>query len=275
MQVIHGGNNVHTMLLMYDAVRCAKESEARGQKTRNVRNLAAVFNAGQPVITSFSARNFNLNYCKKEWLWYLGADKFDTSIEQHATMWLKLRQADGSYNSNYGQYIFAPPNNDPLRGDSQFWYVYNTLLQDPGSRRATIALLKAEHLYPANTDVVCTNDINFCIEDDQLHMTVKMRSNDVIFGFTNDAFAFHELYKFMYELLKNKMPNLQHGTYTHIANSMHVYERHFAMIEQLVHDGYAGYYPIEVPPITAQEASDLVHSRGKSLTGRYSYWLNS
>src|SRR3954468_7780938 len=107
MYVIRGTNNVDTMLRMYSLVHRAAEIEVRGSKTKNVHNLAMVFDASHPIITSFKARGFNLAYAKREWLWYIGADRFDASIEDHATMWKKLRQSDGGFNSNYGQYLFA------------------------------------------------------------------------------------------------------------------------------------------------------------------------
>ena len=272
MQVIQFDTNEEAILTMYDYVRQGVESEARGLKTRNVRNLSIILDAAKPIMTSFNARKLNLPYCKKEWLWYLGANRFDDSIEQHATMWKKLKQADGSYHSNYGQYIFAEPDSGL---DSQFWYCINQLIVDQGSRRSTIMLLKSEHLYPTNTDTVCTYGINFTIELGVLHMTVMMRSNDVIFGFTNDAFCFHQLYELVYAILAHNLPDLQKGTYTHMANSMHVYERHFEMIDQRVEEDLAGYYRIDVPKPTAQEAIALVRSRGESVAGEYAQWLHN
>src|SRR5690606_30286682 len=123
-------------------------------------------------------------------------------------------------------------------------YVVQTLDDDPNSRRASMVLLKREHLFDTNSDVVCTYAINFCIEDDRLHMTVMMRSNDVIFGFTNDAFCFSQLYDFVYALLKERLFRLKYGTYTHMTNSMHVYERHFLMIESICASGPHGFIPV-------------------------------
>lgn len=272
IQTHSGLSNPGAMLLMYDFVRHGVESEARGQKTRNVRNLAIVLDASQPVITSFNARKLNLGYCKKEWLWYLGANKFDDSIEQHATMWKKLKQADGSYHSNYGQYMFAEN-----MADSQFWYCMRQLITDPGSRRASMVLLNQGHLYQDNTDTVCTYAINFTIEGGRLHMSVMMRSNDVIFGFTNDSFCFHQLYLFAYAILSANHLGLLHGTYTHFTNSMHVYERHFEMIEQLANIGMAGHYQVDVPKVSAPEAIQLIRNRGQSIgvaaLGPYTKWL--
>jgi thymidylate synthase len=273
MKVIQDYTNPLTILKMYETVYDGYEMVTRGQSCTNVRNLAIVLDASQPIITNFKARNLNLNYAKKEWLWYIGADKFDSSIEQHASMWQKLKQPDGSYFSNYGQYIFG---NDSETGKSQFQYVVECLLRDTNSRRASMVLLDKNHLFIENVDTVCTYAINFTIENNKLHMTVMMRSNDVIFGFTNDAFCFWNLYQFVYQVLNHYMGgNLLEGTYTHMANSMHVYERHYKMINKIINDSVEGYTPIDVPRLNQKLVEELIISKGKNGTGEYFDWLTA
>lgn len=274
MQLIKGDNNIHTLLRMYEAVRNGNRSYPRGNVCMNVHNMAVEFDMNQPLFTSFKARNFNLQYAKKEWLWYLGADAMDSSIEQYATMWKKLQQKDGSYYSNYGQYIFGPTTD--LTNQTQFEYVINTLVNDPDSRRASMSLLQPYHLFESNSDVVCTYAINFTIEDCRLDMTVMMRSNDVIYGFTNDSFCFSQLYLLVFKTLENKYSWLLKGTYTHFTNSMHVYDRHFDMINNIIADGYAGYIDVETPvDPTYRECSVLVLSKGDVGYGPYTAWLKA
>lgn len=268
MQIITGNNNVDTMLRMYRAVLSGLERTARGATTRNISNMAVVLNTYEPVLTSFKARKLNLEYAKREWLWYLGADPMDSSIEAYATMWAKLKQSDGSYYSNYGQYIFGP---EPSK--SQFAYVLKTLRDDPSSRRACMTLLKREHLFAENSDVVCTYAINFEIINGTLSMTVMMRSNDVVFGFTNDAFCFSQLHEFMYQMLLKTYPNLQRGTYVHFTNSMHVYERHYEMLQAILLAFNGDYVKIDVPRPSPDEVNELVMKKGQKSFGTYSRWL--
>lgn len=271
MRVVKGNNNVHTMLLMYGMVAKAPEVEIRGRKVRNVHNMAIEFDGRFPILTNFEDRKFNLGYAKKEWLWYLGADKYDDSICQHASMWQKLKQEDGSFYSNYGQYIFAEM--DLLR-PSQFDYCLAMLESDKNSRRASIMLLQPHHLVPENVDTVCTYAINFTIAENTLAMTVMMRSNDVIFGFTNDAFCFSLLMQYMYVLLLKTYPDLQLGAYTHFTNSMHVYEPHYKMIREIVTKDYAGFGRVPHPPLpTAEEVRALIE--GGLIDGEHTKWLTS
>lgn len=177
----------------------------------------------------------------------MGGDRFDTSIEQHATAWKKLRDTDGGFNSNYGQYIFR----GLLRGSdhgSQFDWVVDELKRDPDSRRACIVLLNRHHLRQDNVDVVCTYAMSFRIRQNRLNMSVSMRSNDVIFGMTNDVFCFSMLHEMLLVFLQSHYPDLRLGEYTHKVDSLHVYQRHFGMLQELVEQGMDGYYHIHVPP---------------------------
>jgi len=271
MRVISGTNNVHTMLMMYSAVSKGYEINTRGAKCRNVRDMAVVLNAGECPVTSFKARDLNLNYAKEEWLWYLRADPMDDSIEAHAKMWAKLKQPNGSYYSNYGQYLFGRGE----QGKTQFDYVINVLSNERDSRRASMMLLKREHLFEDNSDTVCTYAINFAIIGDCLDMTVLMRSNDVIFGFTNDAFCFWNLYAMVYAVLKDKYPELVPGQYTHFANSMHVYERHYDMIHNILMAHNGDHYKVQVPWPTKEEAIKLVMTNTEEGEGDYTTWLKT
>jgi len=220
-------------------------------------------------LTNFEARNLNLRYAKQEFLWYLRGDRYDTSIEKCATLWKKIRQADGGYNSNYGQYIF--PN--------QFNWVVEQLARDPDSRQASIVLLLPSHLIEGNPDVVCTYGLNFRIRNSHLNMTVMMRSNDIIFGLTNDVFCFSMLYRMIYVALTEMYPTLKVGWYTHFVNSLHVYERHYDMISKIIAGDARKFTPIEVPWPEIEEVRAILSQEDQSKRsdewGPMTKWLNA
>lgn len=174
---------------------------------------------------SFACRKLNLGYIKTETLWYLRGDKFDTSILSHAKMWQGLVNQDGSINSNYGQYIFTGPK--------QFDNVIKVLRDDPDSRRASMMILGDEHLLSDTKDVPCTYALNFRIRRNRLNLSVHMRSQDAIYGMGNDAPAFSFMHEMMMNALRRYYPTLELGHYHHIADSFHVYERHFPMLKQI------------------------------------------
>lgn len=231
-------------------------------------NYQMVIRDPTDCLTSFAPRKLNLQYCKAEWLWYLRGDRFDHTIEQHATMWKKLKQPDGGYNSNYGQYIF---------GQKQFDWVVDSLVNDPTSRQACMQLLNNTHMYAGNTDVVCTMGIQFLIRNGQLDMYIRMRSNDAIYGMTNDVFCFAQLHQMVQAALAMCGLKVRLGQYFHSVGSLHVYERHFEMLQQLAHSLEKHYQPIEIP--LPSSYLDFVHLQGADQTlipySEYTDWMLS
>ena len=216
------------------------ETSPRGQKVLEIENFQTDLYTTDRF-TNFGARNMNLQYIKEEFKWYLGADPYDDSICEHATMWKKIQQPDGRFHSNYGQYWFG--------AQAGVQWVLNSLRADPDSRQAVIPMLNAGHLYKGNTDVVCTESISFRIRNDLLNMSVNMRSNDAIFGVTNDVPCF----SFLHELIA-RLLDIEVGIYTHKVDSMHVYERHFQMLDNLVANGYIDYEDVHVPRMSIEDA---------------------
>ena len=265
--------NALTFLDAYQDVYKGDEIRPRGSVCREQTDCILGLDMKEEFLTSFRARKLNLKYAKEELKWYIRADKFDQSIEKHATMWQKIRQPDGSYYSNYGQYIFGSPRGGP----SQFTFVVDELTRDPWSRRASIVLLKAEHLYAENKDVVCTYAMNFRIRRDKLDMSVSMRSNDIIFGMTNDVFCFGMIYRMVYAMLSGTAyKQLGPGMYHHKVDSLHVYDRHYAMIEEIIKDDMGGYVHIKTPWPTPEEVARTIETGYVHADrGKWSTWLES
>jgi thymidylate synthase len=267
-------SNARTFLQVYDRVlNTGKVLAPRGDKIREVRNVQFDLDMNDSICTSFKARKFNLEYAKQEFIWYLGGDRYDTSIEQHATMWPKLKQDDGGYFSNYGHYLFQ---------EGQVKWALNQIVNDIDTRRASCVLLALEHLFDENKDMVCTYGLNFAIRENKLDMSVSMRSNDLIFGTTNDVFSFSMLYEIAYAYLKFiKYPDIERGTYCHKVDSLHIYERHWSMVKTILTDGLSGYYYIDVPKITSfSESNRLLNYHTRLYTplqyrDAFSLWLFS
>lgn len=237
-------SNKNVFLRMYRDVMMGNIVAPRGIKVREQEDYMMSLDMSDSPLTSFKARKLNLKYAKAEVLWYLRGNRYDTFIEQYATMWQKIRQPEGFYYSNYGHYLFE---------EGQIYWVIDELMRDKDSRRASCVLLQRGHMFPTNKDMVCTYGIGFRIRDGRLNMSVNMRSNDAVFGTTNDVFAFSMIYRLVLAVLQQKY-ELRPGVYTHKADSLHIYEHHWAMVEQIMVDSYTGYYDVPIPPCTTEEA---------------------
>ncbi len=249
--------------------------DVKGVRTLELMNQMMRFQPDE-IISSFTARKLNLDYCKAEFDWYLGADRNDHSIELYATIWKKIRDPrHGGFNSQYGEYIFNTRTGDDM---SQWDWCFEQLTVNPSTRQAVIMLLSPEHLRRDNPDVVCTSMMQFFIRDDQLHMTVTMRSNDAIYGTTNDVFCFGMLHRYMLTRLTGGYDNkLTLGPYTHFVNSLHVYEPHFDMLAELVRIGIDGYYPVAIPRYTLSDFHSLQDFRSPTQFDHlpFATWIRS
>jgi thymidylate synthase len=170
-------------------------------------------------------RKFSVNYALSEWLWYLSKNKNANSIGKLATIWNNIKDENNEVESNYGTYLYQ-----------QWQWVINELLNDPNSRRATIVINQPYHKNKNKLDYPCTHYIQFFIRDNKLHLSVNMRSNDIIYGFCNDVFTFSLFLQLMLNELNQKNKTYTLGSYYHHAGSLHIYEHHFKMMDNILNN---------------------------------------
>lgn len=205
------------------------ESAPRGQKVKEL--LGASFTILDPRdrIPYVSGRKFSMTYMVAEMLWYLsGNDKTDW-ISKYSNFWKDISDDGVTANSAYGARLFAKHPKIAGGRFNQWEYVVNELKRDPDSRRAVMHLRVPDDSIDAKLDVPCTLALQFFLRNGMLHQIVSMRSSDVIYGIAYDIPAF----TIFQELLANEL-GVELGTYTHMSNSLHIYERHFDMAETIL-----------------------------------------
>lgn len=185
-----------------------------------------------PIVTKSHVRNVVIaKYTEAEFKLYATGERSAEAFGQASSFWKQLANPDGTVNSAYGHLIF----HDKSCGDPDFethgamrtpWeWARLALITDRDSRQAIIKFHKAEHLWMGNKDQTCTVYGSFLIRSDRLHFNVHMRSNDVVKGLVYDMPWFcYLMMRMRDELVANGYHNLELGTYTHIADSMHIYE---------------------------------------------------
>lgn len=213
-----------------------EEIAPRGQRTRELRDFQYTL-PPRVRFMNFTHRKLKLDYVKEEFLWYLRGDRYDVSIAKAASMWGGLINEDGSINSNYGYHLFNPQAVPPgSQHHSNFTRVVSELIRDPDSRRAAITILGNDVLHTTTKDYPCTCYLNFHVRQNRLHMYIRMRSQDAIYGFGNDAPFFSFVHELLWENLRWSLPGLSLGNYYHTSDSFHVYERHYEMLEKIITD---------------------------------------
>lgn len=186
----------------------------------------------------------NQEYIERELEWYLSGSLNVNDIPGGAPkIWKQVATPNGEINSNYGFLFFSEENG------SQIEHVVKHLLSDPNTRRATAVYTRPTIHQDWNrdgmTDFICTNAVQYLLRDRKLDVVVQMRSNDVVFGYRND-YAWHKYcQQVVVDDLNHHWNMIWDGVDSQItpgriiwnAASLHVYERHFRLLDNFLETG--------------------------------------
>ena len=196
----------------------------------------AQFIADLPTI--FGERNEE--YIKAEIEWYesesLHVGELFNIYGKPVKIWNDISDPFGRINSNYGWCVFSKENKN------QFSQVLHKLARDQETRQAVMIYTRPDMHYDWNEggrkDFMCTNTVQYFLNkrDDgfppYMDCQVNMRSNDAIFGFINDfAWQQHVLELLSWELLNTYDVDSVPGTITWNVGSLHIYDRHYSLID--------------------------------------------
>jgi thymidylate synthase len=206
-------------------------SKPRGMEIKEICNAALVIDDPYYPLYENEKRSSQFKYIAGETIWYFTGRKDIDFISKYSKFWSQLDNGDGTVNSAYGNLIFNEPLSD---GRNQYQWALDSLIEDKDSRQSIIHFNKPSHQWKGNKDFVCTLNGIFQIRDNRLNFTVDMRSNDLVLGTATDVAFFCLLQQQMLKHLKLTYPNLKMGSYTHIVHSLHIYERHFNLVKEML-----------------------------------------
>ena len=192
-----------------------------GAKTIEI--IGATFLADEDYIV----RTPNYEYIERELQWYKSMSRNVNDIPGTTpAIWKAVATPNGMINSNYGWCIWSEMNS------FQYDNVLKELQANPDSRRATMIYNRPSMHYDYNhngmNDFMCTFANSFFIRNGKLISHYIMRSNDSVFGYNNDyAWA-----RYVQQKLADDLGVIP-GDLIWTVSNIHVYERHFAMLEEL------------------------------------------
>lgn len=196
-----------------------------------------------PIVTKDQKRNGVIeSYTRKEVELYDSCTNSAEDFGKASKFWLSLANPDGTVNSAYGHLIwskfshgsdFETQDGSPVRRTPWGW-AKQSLISDKDTRQAILRFSLPEHQWVGNKDQTCTMHGNFLIRNDELHLSVVMRSNDLTLGLVYDLPWFCGLIERMVLELKPYYPDLKAGHYTHTVHSLHIYERNEEMVKKML-----------------------------------------
>lgn len=217
--------------------------------------------------TTLSERNWNLVFALGELGWHMNGSNDLNYIQYYSKNWDSISEdREHITESCYGAKMFK---------QSKDWInLVSELKNDINSRRAVINLYSSENTLGINkSDVACTLSLQFLVRKGKLDLIVTMRSNDVIWGFPNDVFFFTMLQEYLAITL-----DIQIGEYYHQVASMHIYERHFSILEKTIIN--PDYFKFSMPKMeNIKELDSFLRTEEKLRQGKTtidkvdsSYW---
>lgn len=226
-----------------------EEVSPRGMLTKEITPATIVINNPRKRVIDHPVRKLNYGFMIGELLWILQG-KNDLSITHYNKQWANYSDDGQTLNGAYGQRIFNFDGGDALIekeeegqyefykiSTNQFLEVYNRLSKDKDSRQGTISLFDPSKDFKDTKDVPCTNLMRFTVRNDKLNMMVVMRSNDLIYGTPYDIYNFTVIQELMAGFL-----GVEVGKYTHVVDSLHLYETHFELAKEIVEHQYQDVY---------------------------------
>lgn len=183
----------------------------RGQKTRELIGHQLIVDMAQPVV-AVTQRQLGYRFMCAEAAWILSGDNRLSTIESYSKTIHKFSDDGVTFFGAYGPKIQAQLESAVL-----------ALVNDHSTRQAVINIWHENP--PPTADLPCTLNYQFLIRNDQLHLIVAMRSNDVWLGLAYDLFSAVMLAgTVLLKLNTLARCNYTLGSLYHTAGSRHLYE---------------------------------------------------
>ena len=200
------------------------ECAPRGIQIKECTDVALVLSNPYKRIVTIPDRGLSLRYLVGELSFYFSGSNNLSFISHYSRFWNKVTDDGETVNSAYGRRLLYERQHNA----TQFDYVVNTLLMDRDSRKAVMVIYRPGDSKSLSNDNPCTMSLQFLIRNDELHLTVYMRSNDIWFGTPYDVAFFTWIQEKVLVAYNNMSFNgavkkVEMGTYTHIAGSLHCY----------------------------------------------------
>ena len=139
------------------------------------------------------------------------------------------RAADFSDDGKVWRAGYGPRIRD-WNGVDQVRKIYHLLKSDQNSRRAVMTIFDPDRDFVSSKDIPCNNWLHWTIRNNKLNLSIAIRSNDIIWGFSGiNTFEWSLLQEMIAHWLR-----LEVGVQTYFIGSLHLYDHHAARAAKLI-----------------------------------------
>jgi len=127
-------------------------------------------------------------------------------------------------------------------GIDQLQEIVKILQADPNSRRAVISIYDPDRDFIKSLDIPCNDLLQFLIRDNKLHMSIYIRSNDIMWGWSAiNSYEWSILQQVLASILKVGV-----GQVSYFIGSLHVYDRHYGRARKILDNTAASLYATNI-----------------------------
>jgi thymidylate synthase len=202
-----------------------EEVSVRGKLTReSMQQLVSLSNPLERCIV-VPARHNNVFASIAETMWVIAGRSDIAYLSNYLPRAVKFSDDGETWRAGYGPRLRHWP------GVDQFDAVVRTLTTAPTSRRAVMSIFDPSVDYQDSLDVPCTNWLHFTVRDNKLDLSIAVRSNDIMWGFSGiNTFEWSVVQEMMAHWLRstissrhctstNIISNAPHGSSLHLQQS--------------------------------------------------------
>lgn len=184
-------------------------------------------------------------YLWEELAWYMSGDRQSAHIAKYAGLWDKIKNPDGTLNSNYGYLVFYQKTRHPSLGavcNTGFEWAKKCLKKDKDSRQAMITYNTGGYNFDGVDDYICTQHQAFFLRDNVLRCFVALRSSDVIFGLPYNMVWWSLVHQQLLLSLQPHYPKIKIGSIEVDIYSAHIYAHHYELVDRMLSEDQERYF---------------------------------
>lgn len=188
----------------------------RGQNIRELRNRLTVLSHPQERCLFVPHRGNNVIATLAETLWVMAGRADVDWLSTFLPRAIDFSDDGVSWRGGYG------PRLRHWNGVDQVAQVRRLLLEEQTTRRAVMSIFDPGQDFISSKDIPCNNWLHWLVRDGRLNLTIAVRSNDLMWGFSGiNSFEWSVLQEMMAHWVGAEV-----GDATYLASSLHLYEHH-------------------------------------------------